>query len=250
MSDKPTETVSVSESVAPPAVVAAEPAAPLPVVNPSSLPSGFEWWRQTMAYKTGFMSEDESAKYEQDKLIKERYAECLSCEKNKQWVMAYSPTVRFMKDQIEKVGGEISSHNVFCDHCDDFKAGGFHPKYGILVCQNHVKSRSHLEDTLAHEMVHYYDNTKFKVDWMNLKHHACSEIRASTLSGECRMMNELMKGKLARLTRGHQECAKRRAILSVMANPSCKDEAQATQVVNEVWDSCFNDTRPFDTIYR
>lgn len=41
-----------------------------------------------------------------------------------------------------------------------------------------------------------------------------------------------------------------RAVLSVMNRPNCKDDVQAVKVVNEVWDSCYNDTRPFDEIYR
>lgn len=28
-----------------------------------------------------------------------------------------------------------------------------------------------------HELVHMYDHCKFKVDWSNLRHHACSEVR-------------------------------------------------------------------------
>jgi len=47
-----------------------------------------------------------------------------------------------------------------------------------------------------------------------------------------------------------QECVRRRATLSVAARPACKDDVQAARVVNEVWESCFNDTRPFDEIYR
>lgn len=35
-----------------------------------------------------------------------------------------------------------------------------------------------------------------------------------------------------------------------MQRPNCKDDVQAVKVVNEVWDSCFRDTRPFDEIYR
>jgi inner membrane protease ATP23 len=35
-----------------------------------------------------------------------------------------------------------------------------------------------------------------------------------------------------------------------MGRPECKDDVQAAKVVNEVWDSCFADTRPFDEIYR
>ena len=48
----------------------------------------------------------------------------------------------------------------------------------------------------------------------------------------------------------HQNCVRRRAVQSVMSRPQCKDEAHAVQAVNEVWESCFRDTRPFDEIYR
>ena len=47
---------------------------------------------------------------------------------------------------------------------------------------------------------------------------------------------------------GAQACVRRRAILSVRANPNCLDEATAARAVNEVWESCFNDTRPFDEV--
>ena len=33
-----------------------------------------------------------------------------------------------------------------------------------------------MEDTLVHEMVHMYDHAKFKVDWDNIRHHACTEV--------------------------------------------------------------------------
>lgn len=32
------------------------------------------------------------------------------------------------------------------------------------------------------------------------------------------------------------------------ANPACPDAETAEKVVNEVWESCFNDTRPFDEV--
>ena len=37
-------------------------------------------------------------------------------------------------------------------------------------------------------------------------------------------------------------------MLSVMANPNCRDKESAERAVNEVWESCFNDTRPFDEV--
>ena len=47
-----------------------------------------------------------------------------------------------------------------------------------------------------------------------------------------------------------QECVRRRAVLSVRANPACPDQATAERAVNEVWESCFSDTRPFDEVIR
>lgn len=41
---------------------------------------------------------------------------------------------------------------------------------------------------------------------------------------------------------------RRRAILSVAANPNCKSKEEAEKAVNEVWESCIADTRPFDEV--
>jgi hypothetical protein len=77
-----------------------------------------------------------------------------------------------------------------------------------------------------------------------------AQIRASSLSGECRWTREFFTRNNFTITQQHQNCVRTRAVRSVMARPSCKDDVQAVKVVNEVWDSCFADTRPFDEIYR
>ncbi len=78
-----------------------------------------------------------------------------------------------------------------------------------------------MEDTLVHEMVHMYDHAKFKVDWDNIRHHACTEvrqidmklviifnralsqIRAANLSGDCRFGREVKRGFFA-FSKQHQ----------------------------------------------
>lgn len=70
------------------------------------------------------------------------------------------------------------------------------------------------------------------------------------LSGECRWTKEFGTRKNYHLTGQLQECVRRRAVMSVMARPSCKDDVHAVRVVNEVWDSCFSDKRPFVEIFR
>jgi inner membrane protease ATP23 len=70
------------------------------------------------------------------------------------------------------------------------------------------------------------------------------------LSGECRWGREaITRGNLT-LTEQFQHCVRMRAVQSVMARPRCKDDVEAVKVVNQVWDSCFQDTRPFDRVYR
>ena len=100
-------------------------------------------------------------------------------------------------------------------------------------------------------MIHAWDHLRFQVQWDdNLRHVACSEIRASTLSGECRFVREFWTRMQWKITQQFQECVRRRATISVAGWPICKDEVEAAKAVNEVWDSCFPDTRPFDEVYR
>ncbi|VVT49773.1 uncharacterized protein SAPINGB_P002436 [Magnusiomyces paraingens] len=212
--------------------------------------SFFASWSKKFSYLAGSMSPQEEEAFKTQLELEKTQRECTRCEEYKAWMMAYSPSVRFMMEQIARVGGNISSQNIVCDACDEFKSGGFHPELGILLCQNRFYSKWHLEDTLTHELVHAYDHCKFDVDWANLRHHACSEIRASSLSGECRMMNQIVKNKIFKFSKGHQDCVRRRATLSVRSNPACKSDEEAAKVVNQVFESCFNDTRPFEEIYR
>lgn len=77
-----------------------------------------------------------------------------------------------------------------------------------------------------------------------------NQIRASMLSGECRWTREAFTRGNWSLTQQFQHCVRKRAIKSVMARRSCEGEEHASKVVNKVWESCFNDTRPFDEVYR
>lgn len=83
-----------------------------------------------------------------------------------------------MLSNIKQVNGEMNRENIKCMPCDTQQSGGFSPHYGILLCQNKLRNRGHTEDTLAHELIHAYDQLKFGVDWDDLKHHACSEVCA------------------------------------------------------------------------
>ena len=63
-------------------------------------------------------------------------------------------------------------------------------------------------------------------------------------------MQEFFTRGQFKVSQQHQECVRRRAVISVTNHPMCRDKAKAKKVVSEVWDSCFADTRPFDEIWR
>ncbi|KAF2098914.1 hypothetical protein NA57DRAFT_39010 [Rhizodiscina lignyota] len=176
--------------------------------------------------------------------------DCKKCDEWKEWLFSNSPIIRFLSSEISKIGPPLDPSHVRCRRCGVTQSGGFDSNYGILLCANTFRTRGKLEDTLAHEMVHAWDHSRFKVDQNNMRHQACTEIRAATLSGECRFYREFWQRGQYKVSEGFQDCVRRRAELSLRARPQIKDEQMAKNAVNEVWDSCFTDTRPFDEIYR
>ncbi|KAH7413001.1 mitochondrial inner membrane protease atp23 [Cadophora sp. MPI-SDFR-AT-0126] len=216
-------------------------------------------WSNYWNILTGRMTAEGQHEFREAAYIRNEAADCKKCDEWRDWCFQYSPTVIFMKKNIEALNGDLHAGNVICRRCPTRKdengnwirqGGGFSPDHGILICANEMRDKKHLEDTLAHEMVHAWDHLRWKVDWADLRHAACTEIRASSLSGECRWMREFWTRNNWTLTQQHQNCVRSRAVRSVMNRTSCKDDVQAVKVVNEVWDSCFADTRPFDGIYR
>lgn len=64
------------------------------------------------------------------------------------------------------------------------------------------------ENTLVHELIHAYDFCRAKIDFDNCAQHACTEVRAASLSGECGYLHELFRGH-SNIANGHQICVKR-----------------------------------------
>jgi hypothetical protein len=97
-------------------------------------------------------------------------------EKDRKWLLEYSPIVRFMRHNINLLGHDLNETNMRVKRCTTQQSGGFDPDYGILLCANKFRNRGHMEDTMAHEMVHAYDHLRFKLDPLDLRHAACMEV--------------------------------------------------------------------------
>ena len=102
------------------------------------------------------------------------------------FLLDLGPAVVFMLNHLKLSGCEVPPSNILCAPCDLSRAGGFSPDPGaVVLCAGHFFSQSHMEQTLMHELVHMYDHCKFKVDWSNLRHHACSEVSISRHETRC-----------------------------------------------------------------
>ncbi|XP_072956102.1 mitochondrial inner membrane protease ATP23 [Typha angustifolia] len=156
------------------------------------------------------------------------------------------PTVRFLREHMEKAGCPVWPRLITAANCSDQgSAGGYASRHGVTICCNHMTFQDEINQVVIHELIHAYDDCRAKnLDWKNCAHHACSEIRANHLSGDCHYKRELLRGFMK--IRGHeQECVRRRALKSVQNNPYCSNAA-AKDAIEAVWDVCYNDTFPFD----
>lgn len=140
-------------------------------------------------------------------------------------------------------GCPFGRENIMCMPCSGSIHGGYIPGIGVLICENHVDNQATLSRTLTHELIHAFDECRAKIDWSNCEHQACTEIRAATLSGDCDVQAEARRGVPPSFG-GFKTCVRRRAILSVSANPNCKGE-KAAQAVDKVWNPCHYDVSPF-----
>lgn len=118
----------------------------------------------------------------------------------------------------------------------------------IVLCSNHLQTEKHFHNVLTHEMIHAYDYVRAELAFDVPEHHACTEVRAANLSGDCSWFQELKRGKIAFLG-GQQRCVRRRAMLSCMANPSFKGDPDYVQrTVDKVYQQCYNDFSPFGSV--
>lgn len=169
------------------------------------------------------------------------------CEKYLNRYLKGSPLVQFLLQAITKSNCKVPE--IKCVPCEpETQATGiFDPKTGkITLCQNWLDNGLQAEDTIAHELIHAYDQCRVQFEADNCRHHACSEIRAANLSGDCKWSRELFRGNgFEKMAAQHQRCVRRRAILSLKSNHACKDCKDVDKLVDEVFDVCFADTAPF-----
>jgi hypothetical protein len=90
-----------------------------------------------------------------------------------------------MLKHLELAGCKFTPASIQCYPCPEDLAAqsGFHPDYGVMLCQNrtHLPTKAYAESALTHELMHAFDYCRFKMDFNNVRHHACSEVSDCSL---------------------------------------------------------------------
>ncbi|KAG0584715.1 hypothetical protein M758_3G231100 [Ceratodon purpureus] len=161
--------------------------------------------------------------------------------------LSRNATVKFVREALTKAGCPVADKFFKPEHCSMKVGGGFKQDDGIVICSNNVTHQDEVDVALTHELLHAYDHCRAaNLNWTNCEHHACSEIRAANLSGDCAWKRELLRGN-TNIQKQHQICVRRRALISVGLNPHCSMH-RAISAIDRVWKTCYNDTQPFDRV--
>lgn len=88
---------------------------------------------------------------------------------------------------LKDLGCEIDLDTVAdCRRCNIAATGGFIPnvngmkegeyKPKVVVCEDNLLGPHYVAQTLAHELVHAYDQCRAKINWRSCYHYACTEV--------------------------------------------------------------------------
>lgn len=124
-------------------------------------------------------------------------------------------------------------------------SGGYDPVMNqVVVCQNIARSEGMVQGVLTHEMIHMFDYCNNELDFKNIDHLACTEIRAANLT-HCSFMSAWLQGDASPLNiqKAHQDCVKTKALHSVLAVRNVTRD-EAIDAVERVFPKCYADLEP------
>lgn len=77
----------------------------------------------------------------------------------------------------------------------------------IVVCQNVARSEGLTQGVMTHELIHMFDYCRNKLDFKNIDHLACTEVRAANLA-HCSFLSACTQGDASpfNIAKTHQVC--------------------------------------------
>jgi mitochondrial inner membrane protease ATP23 len=157
-----------------------------------------------------------------------------------------SPLIKLMMGALKSSGCTIDiRRHISCEVCDHSVSGGYDPVLNqVIVCQNIAKSEGMVQGVMAHEFIHMFDYCRNDLDFKNIEHLACTEIRAANLT-HCSFLSAVSQGDASffKIKGQHQNCVKTKALASVLAVRKVTP-AEAIDAIERVFPRCYNDLEP------
>ncbi|PNF29717.1 Mitochondrial inner membrane protease ATP23-like protein [Cryptotermes secundus] len=170
----------------------------------------------------------------------------LRCEENVYNCVKNSPLVKLMLGALKSSGCAVDlRRHIACEVCDPSVSGGYDPLLNqVVVCQNVARNKGVVQGVLTHEMIHMFDYCRNTLDFKNVDHLACTEIRAANLT-HCSFLSAWHQGDASpfRIQQQHQECVKTKALQSILTVRSVTEEV-ARAAVDRVFSRCYADLEP------
>ncbi|XP_022912457.1 mitochondrial inner membrane protease ATP23 homolog [Onthophagus taurus] len=170
----------------------------------------------------------------------------IRCERNVYKCVKNSPLVKLMMNALKSSGCSLDiRRHIACEECSPKVSGGYDPVLNqIVVCQNIATDEGLVQGVLSHEMVHMFDYCRNDLDFKNIDHLACTEIRAANLV-HCSFISAWLQGDVSvfNIKEAHQKCVKSKAYQSVLAVRNVTKE-EARDAVERVFSKCYNDLEP------
>lgn len=171
----------------------------------------------------------------------------MKCERNVYKCLKTSKMVKLMLGALKSSGCEIDmGRHIVCEVCDPSVTGGYDPQMNqIVICQNNSRSEGLVQGILTHEMLHMFDFCNNQLDFKNVDHLACTEIRAANLC-HCSLMGSILQGECSpfNIKQKHQVCVKNKALQSILAVRKNITKEQGMAAIERVFDRCYNDLEP------
>ena len=160
------------------------------------------------------------------------------------------PMIRTMLGGLEAMGCPVEIDRHFsCDLC---KAGSDpvmnHGNYDeeanqVFVCANNIGGGGTVHAVLVRNLMSMFDRCMSKVDFKNVDHLACTEVRKANLAG-CEYINYLYRVDAEFAWKGkHKDCVRNTAV-EYMVKAKFVDEDVAKAAVDRVFNKCYQDLEP------
>lgn len=171
------------------------------------------------------------------------------CENNVIYNLEKMPMVKTLVGALEGIGCPIElERHISCEVCtpgqDVQHMGGYDEVNNqVFICANNCKSSGYVHGTLVRGLLQMFDSCAAKVDFKNVDHLACMEIRKANLAS-CNFMSYMSRvdANLA-VKQEHSACVQKVAVEN-MIKTRFVDKDVANEAVDRVFNKCYRDLEP------